>query len=64
MTVNARTFDGWNIDNETYDGHRAPAPNASPFESVTEGTDKQFFAARKGRRTPAAPLRHELCGSV
>ena len=27
MTVNARTFDGWNIDNETYDGHRAAPAN-------------------------------------
>ena len=45
MTVNARTFDGWNIDNETYDGHRPPDPNSNPFESVTEGTDKPFFAA-------------------
>jgi hypothetical protein len=53
MTINARTFDGWNIDNETYDGHRAPPPNANPFESVTEGTDKPFFAARKD--TPPPP---------
>ena len=45
MTVNARTFDGWNIDNETYDGHRAAPANSNPWESVTEGTDKPFFAA-------------------
>jgi hypothetical protein len=45
VVVNARTFDGWNIDNETYDGHRPPSPGANPYESVTEGTDKPFFAA-------------------
>jgi hypothetical protein len=72
MTVNARTFDGWNIDNETYDGHRVPDPNSNPYESVTEGTDKPFFAAlardmasgKLGQLNPARVAFHGWSGGA
>ena len=45
MTVNARTFDGWDIDNPSFDGHAQAPAGSNPFESTAQGADKPFFEA-------------------